>query len=132
MTRSGLILREHFIDEAAGKSFIQSTQDVEPFIRRNKQRFNEDDGCWSPSRELREVAVVPNIVVEQWLHRYGINAYSDADTPKVLALLDMPEWRFLRTAPGKLSKRPYRCYFKASTPTGMVKRSSARRIVLAK
>lgn len=131
-TNAGLIMRESLVDAATGQMAIRSTQDVEPFLDYTRRRRNEDDGCWSPSRDMREVAVVPNIVVEQWIHRYGINAYKPEDQPKVLAMLDDPDWAFLRTGSGRLSRRPFRCYLKGSTSSSTPRQSSVKRITLAR
>jgi len=115
-TDEGMILRTYDFDEAEQRHVIQSTQDVEPIIENNKRLFNDGDG-YSPTREWRRAASVPNIVIEQWMKK-GINAYSLEDQPKILAMLDSPEYRYLRTAPGRLSGRPVRHFFRASTPSG--------------
>jgi len=115
-TDEGMILRSYDYDEAAKMHVIKSVQDVEPILTNNKRLYNLNDG-YSKSREWRRAASVPNIIIEKWL-RMGINAYKLEDQPKILAMLDSPEYAFLRTAPGRLSKRPIRHFFRASTPTG--------------
>lgn len=115
---AGLIMREWYPDEAAGKLVHRSTQDVEPILKNNKQLYNLNDG-YSASRGWRRAASIPNIVIERWM-KQGINAYDEADWPKILAMLDSPEYLFLRTAPGRLSRRPVRHFFKASTSSGRI------------
>jgi hypothetical protein len=115
-TNDGLILRTYDYHEGIDRPVIRSTQDVEPIIENNKRLYNDGDG-YSPSREWKRAASVPNIIIEQWMKK-GINAYKYEDTPKILAMLDSPEYRFLRTAPGRLSRRPIRHFFRASTPSG--------------
>lgn len=88
---------------------VTRVQDVEPYLRRNRQLAADGDG-YSPSREFRRAATIPNIVVEQWL-KQGINVFDENDWPKVAAMLDSPEYAHLRTAPGRLSRRPNRTYF---------------------
>lgn len=131
-TNAGMLLREFWWDDSAGKEFETVTQDVAPFLKYTHERRAHDGKCSSPTGEWREAAVIPNIVVETWMRKYKINVYDPADTPKVLALLDDPEWAFLRTNNSRLSKRPYRCFFTASTPGGEVKRSSVKKLILAK
>jgi hypothetical protein len=124
-----MILRTYDFDEVAQRHIIRSEQDCEPILRNNKRLFNLGDG-YGPTREWKRAANVPNLIIEQWM-RQGINAYRHEDQPKILAMLDLPEYRYLRTAPGRLSRRPYRCYFKASTPTGTRRVGTRGRIKLA-
>lgn len=128
-TDEGMILRTYDYDEAAHRHVIFSTQDIEPILKRNKILFNLGDG-YGPSREWKRAASVPNLIIEKWMKK-GINAYKEEDQPKILSMLDSPECLALRTAPGRLSRRPYRCYFKASTPTGTRRVRPRGRIRLA-
>lgn len=109
---SGLLQRLGW-DEPEEKLIVETIQDVEPILEHNKALLNDGDG-YTPSRELRRAASIPNIVVHQWLQE-GINVFDRADWPKVAARLDSPEWAHLRTAPGRLSKAPVREYLRAST-----------------
>ncbi len=87
---------------------VRSQQDVEPTLELNKKLYTKDDEGYGSTRDLRRVASIPNIIVEKWLKEDGINVYREEDWPKVAAKLDDPEYRFLRTAPGKVSRRPVR------------------------
>jgi hypothetical protein len=90
---------------------MQRTQDVEPILEANKRDYADGDG-WTENRDMRHVASIPNVVVEQWL-KQGINVFDDNDWQKVLRLLDMPQYRYLRTSPGRLARKPSRTYFTA-------------------
>jgi hypothetical protein len=94
---------------------VVSTQDCEPTIELNKKLYNDGTGGYGPTREWRRVASIPNIILEKWLKEEGIRYWDSEDTHKLAAKLDDPEWRFLRTAPGKVSRKPVRSWCKAST-----------------
>lgn len=100
-------------DAATGDSIIETVQDVEPILKANVQEYNQGDG-YSQSRELRKVASIPMIEVHKLLQQ-GINIFDKADWPKIAAKLDDPDWLKFRTAPGKISRRPNREFFRAST-----------------
>lgn len=94
---------------------IHNYQDCEPTIKLNKELYNKGDGGYGPTREWRRAASIPNIILEKWLLEENIKWWDSEDTPKMMAKLDDPEYRYLRTAPGKLSRKPVRSYFKGST-----------------
>ncbi len=101
--RAGYLLREDEYDAATDTLVIKSSQDVEPILDNNRELSNpglSGDG-YSPSRELRRVASIPNIVIEQWLME-GINICREADWPKVKRRLNDGEWSKLRTSTGRL------------------------------
>lgn|GEM_PF-937839 len=93
----------HFAeDDGAGGLLIHSVQDVAPILERNKAMANHNDG-YSPSRELRRVAFIPNIVRLKWLNEEGWDAWRpDLYGERLAAKLNDPDWRFLRTAPGRV------------------------------
>ena len=97
-------------DQAEGKLIVRSFQDVEPILRHNRRLYNLEGGGWSPSREWRRVAQLPDIVTHEWLKK-GINVLLLEDWPKVAAMLDHPDWKDVRTAPGRVSSRPPRDYY---------------------
>ena len=86
-----------------GGLLIHSVQDVGPLIERAKALANLNDG-YSPSRELRRVAFIPNIVRLKWLNEEGWDAYRpDLYGDKLVQKLNDPDWRYLRTAPGQVA-----------------------------
>jgi hypothetical protein len=89
---------------------FKRTQDVEPILNANREDFKDANGGWTQNRDMRHVASIPNVVVEQWL-KAGINVFDNNDWPKVLRLLDMPQYKYLRTSPGKLARGPSRTYY---------------------
>lgn len=102
-------------DEADDNIIISSAQDCQPTIELNKKLFLDGTGGYGPTREWRRVASIPNIILEKWLKEEGIRYWDSEDTHKLAAKLDDPEWSFLRTAPGRVSRRPVRSWCRAST-----------------
>ena len=85
-------------DNGDGTSSIVSAQDVAPVLERNRAIANHNDG-WSPTRELRRAAFIPNIVRQKWLEEEGWDAYRpDLYGEQLRRKLNDPDWRYLRTA----------------------------------
>jgi hypothetical protein len=94
-------IRHDWIDHQDGSYTIQSVQDVETQLDLNKAMATHNDG-YSPSRELRRAAHIPNIVVLKWWMEEGWNALDPRHWDRLRAKLNDPDWRHLRTAPGRL------------------------------
>lgn len=85
-------------DNGDGTSSVVSAQDVAPVLARNRAMANHNDG-WSPSRELRRAAFIPNIIRDKWLNEEGWDAYRpDLYGERLRRKLNDPDWRYLRTA----------------------------------
>lgn len=96
------VVEYHSYDPATRETIIETVQDVEPILERNKALQNEDDGGWSPSRDLRRAASIPDVVILKWRRELGVDVFNRNHWPAVKRLLNDPEWRWLRTAPGQL------------------------------
>ena len=94
-------LTEVFHPGGDGKWGIESIQDVEPILDANKALCNANDG-YSPSRELRRAASIPNIVILKWKTDHGVDIHDPQHWQAVKRLLNSSEYAYLRTAPGKL------------------------------
>ena len=97
-----------------GQFTIETVQDVSPILNANVAEMNSGNDGYTPSRDLRKVASIPLIEVHRLLQQ-GIDIFKEADWPKIAAKLDDPEWSKFRTSPGKISRRPFRQYLKASS-----------------
>lgn len=94
-----------------GKVLVVRSQDVAPYLREN-QRERNSHSDWRPyasrrgGSNLRKVAEIPNIVVEQWL-KEGVNVFSNDPAMQKLVRrkLDSNEFLKLRTMPGKMGTR---------------------------
>ena len=89
---------------------IERIQDFDPILDANRRDMNSGLDGYTSSRDLQRVASIPLIVVEKWL-KAGIDVFNEDDWPKVAAMLDSPDYAYLRTAPGRLARRPQRQVF---------------------
>jgi len=87
-------------DDSEDSFVIERVQDIESVLERNKALYTHNDG-YSKSRELRRVASIPMVVIEQWL-KEGIDIYNPDHAEAVKRKLNDSENMFLRTAPGRL------------------------------
>lgn len=91
-----------------GKVGIYREQEVDGILDAVKAERNEVTS-WRPYSSgrkdvsMRHVAEIPNLVAEQWL-KEGINIFSpDPDMQKKFRQkLNSPEYRYLRTFPGRV------------------------------
>lgn len=102
-------------DPVTDELTVVHRHDVEPILELNKILYNDGTGGYGPTREWRRIASIPNIILEKWLKEEGIRYWDSEDTHKLAAKLDDPEWRYLRTAPGRVSRKPIRTWGKWST-----------------
>lgn len=98
--------RFHY-DEVEDTVTIETVQDVTPILKANEIMRNSGEDGYSASRNMRRVAQIPMVIVDE-LYRQGINIFDQNDWPKWAHKLDDPDWAKFRTAPGRVSRRPYR------------------------
>lgn len=80
---------------------VRHVQDVEAILDANKHDHNHVSG-YSPSRDLKHVARIPNVVALIWLNQYGVDVLNKDHKTAVARLLNSNEWRHLRTGGGRL------------------------------
>lgn len=91
-----------------GKLVVKRSQDTTPYLEANQREYNEA-ASWRPysgKGNLRKIADIPCIVVEQWM-KEGVNIF-DPDPAMQRAVrrkLDDYTFRKLRTMPGKVGMR---------------------------
>jgi len=100
------VTHEYFDD--GDKTWVVMTQDDSELIKRNQYLYNE----FNPldrhvfAQDMRQVAELSRVAVLALMHhedpRFRYNIYTDRDTKKLLWILDQPEFRQYRTAPGVL------------------------------
>ena len=88
------ITREAFYEEDGDRLIIKSTQDVEAILAHN--RMLQVDTTKTRTKEMRHVASIPNIVIEQWI-KEGINLFKKEDWGRVKKKLNDPDYKYLRT-----------------------------------
>lgn len=75
---------------------IESRQDIQSILDANKEAQNH---C-NPNNvdgSLRLAARIPLIVITKWRNELGVDFWNPDHQDKVDALLNDPEWRWLRT-----------------------------------
>lgn len=88
-------------DDGEGTFTIARTEDIEPLLDANKQYQRDHDG-WTPSRDMKYVAEVPMIVIEQWNNTYGVNVLAKENFSLLKRLLNDPDNAFFRTGLGAI------------------------------
>jgi hypothetical protein len=93
------------IEARNGALTVYREQDVAPILDHNKRMQADGAGGWRRTAKWsrRQVAEIPNIVIEQWL-KEGFNFFRCTDN-ELRQKLDEPNWAYLKTIPGKLGKR---------------------------
>jgi len=110
----GAPIQVYHEDSMGEKIAIETVQDVSPILEANAQEYNSGHDGYTPSRDMRKVAEIPLVEVQR-LMQEGINIFDRGDWPKIAAKLDDPDWQKFRTAPGRISKRPTREFYRASS-----------------
>lgn len=87
-------------DEMTGDFTIETRSDVAPVIDNNKRLATAGDG-YGPTRELRRIASIPLNVIALWKEKYGVDVFNRDHNDGVKRLLNDPDWRYLRTSPGR-------------------------------
>ena len=92
----------HTYDQVDKDRFVIKTGgDVQPVLDANKQDANHASN-WSPSRDLKHVARIPQEIYMIWLHCHGVDALNPDHAPAVRKLLNSNEYLYLRTGGGRL------------------------------
>ena len=87
----------HYYDPQTDETHIERTQDVSQFIEINKHLQGTDyqkKGC---KESWMHAAMIPVVVQERWLRKFGINLYDPDHLPAVVKLLNDPDWKYLKT-----------------------------------
>jgi len=98
--RSSFGVRHYWRDDGDGNASIVSFQDTDDILEHNKAQATHNDG-YNPDRTMRRVASIPMVLIHHWLVTEGWNALDPACADKLKQKLNDPEYRYLRTAPGR-------------------------------
>jgi hypothetical protein len=98
-----LTRRNHIHTEWSSKTLAQ-------ILDVNKAKYNADDKGWSRTKEWRRVASIPFAVLDIWAKPVseggkGLNWRDPNHREGILRELNSSEFKYLRTAPGRLSTR---------------------------
>ena len=98
---TGITTYFHF-DESTKQTILEQVQDVTPALDANKKLQNDasyskdgiKSGWW-------HYAYIPPIVIEKWIAEKGVNVFKKEDEAAVYALLNHPDYAYLKTTTGK-------------------------------
>jgi len=99
--RSSGGIDHYWVGNGDGTYTISSEQRVDVILDKNRAMANHNNG-YSPSREMRRVGSIPNIVALKWLKEEGWWCFEPANADKLMRKLNDIDYRWLRTAPGRL------------------------------
>jgi len=88
----------HYYDHATKQTVIETVQDVQPIIERNKKLAN--DGSYAARGKKADhfhIATIPNNVIVDLKDNHGIDIWNKDDLKKLEKLLMSCEFRDLRT-----------------------------------
>ena len=90
-----------WLEDGEGNWAQQSFQHTEALIDLNREAQSH---CApdNAGRDMRLVARIPVIIVAKWRNELGVDYFDPDHQAKVDALLNDPEWRWLRTDGGRL------------------------------
>jgi hypothetical protein len=89
-------LAQWWLEDGEGNWAQKASQRVEALLDLNREAQNHCDP-WNAARDVRLVARIPLIVIAKWRNELGVDYWNPDHQPKVDALLDDPDWRWLRT-----------------------------------
>ena len=88
----------HDYDHSSKKTYIETVQDVEPILKRNKELQNNTSYRQAGyKQDMMHFATVPCSVLLQWREKYGIDYTNQDHLPRIEKLLMSNEYKYLRT-----------------------------------
>lgn len=90
------------LDNPGDTILLRHEQDVSEILDANKRA--QADSVGKKFGDFAKVASIPFAVVLEWKDKYGINvmAPSEEDKARMVALLNDPDYAYLRTREGRL------------------------------
>ena len=89
-------------DENEGTWNLRYEQDTSPILNRNKAAQAE---AWNRREDMWHAAHIPSIVLLEWKHKHGVEAWNPNHKGGVRRLLDDPDYRYLRVNHFIMGKR---------------------------
>lgn len=88
----------HFVyDNDTDQFKVVRTQNTDPITEDNKlATLDVDQHRQQAKNDWAHYAKVPNIVIEKWLNEEGVNFFDPNHWPRVMRLINSPEYRYLK------------------------------------
>ena len=90
-----------WLEDGEGNWAQQSSQHTQALLDLNREAQSHCNP-YNAQRDVRLVARIPLIIVAKWRNELGVDYFDPDHQAKVDALLNDPEWRWLRTDTGTL------------------------------
>ncbi len=88
----------HSYNDLTDETTISYTGDSTPIIELNKQRQNDDELTKQGiKQEMWLYASIPAMVQVEWLLKHGVDIYNKEHGPRMSALLEDPQYKYLKT-----------------------------------
>ena len=97
---NGDIIQKHHFDHSTGNSYVETQQDVTPYLDQNRKELNADSGSWKG--DMHKIASVPMVVIEQWAVELGANPLASENRAWFMAKIRSTDYSKLRTKGGRI------------------------------
>lgn len=98
---NGDIIHSISYDEMTDQTTMSSTQDVDPYLKANKEERESQSSITKMGDGLQKIASIPLTVVEQWRKELGSDPLSLDNRGWLMRRLQNPEFSKLRTRNGR-------------------------------
>lgn len=98
----GMVETRIYHDDADDRTIVERVQDCDSIVRHAKRTEADFSRSTYLRSDMVRVATVPNVVLEHWMKKYGIDPANPDDNKKILKLLNDPDWKYLKTVPGQV------------------------------
>lgn len=99
--QNGDILHTFHYDEMEDRTFIRSVQDVDPYLKNNKEQRDNSNSLERMGDGLQKIASIPLNIIEQWRKELGSDPLSRENRGWLMKRLHSPEYAKLRTKNGR-------------------------------
>lgn len=96
----GDIVETYHYDHATGKSYIGTTQNVQPYLEANEERLKAATKGWKG--EIHHIASIPMSIIESWNQELGDNCLKKEYRPWFMAKIKDRNYSKLRVKGGKI------------------------------
>lgn len=95
-SRNGdMVTTYHWDGESNNRYVLNTRQDVEPYLERNKALANSGWDGYTADREMRHIGSIPNVIIMEWRTKYGIDVFKPEHADRVKRLLSDPDYMWL-------------------------------------
>ena len=97
---NGDMIETHHYDADTGRSIIETTQDVEPYLKQIEDEKKETVSGWKG--DLHKVATIPLVLIEQWNQELKCNVLAKENRHLLMLKINDRNYQKLRTKEGRV------------------------------